>query len=381
MLNHTVKFGFNNNYVQFDQPFFNNQRGTYRFLGRRTGAPIADLQLGWIQNVNRQLGFNRNYWRQHAMGLFINDDWKVTRDLTMNLGMRWEVNRAPADKYDRLGVYDVTSRKLILASDENVPGNYQELLDRTGLADVITTAAAAGRPRSVIQTDWNNFSPRLGIAYRLTDNTVIRTGYGIFLAGDILNNLRNNPSNQFPFAVVQNFVGVAGRPNLVSLQSPFPDARERLAGTTTVRGYDLNPSTGYLQSWNFTVERALFGSTTLEMDYRGSKGTHLIRRYDFNQPYPVHPRGDDGDLLPERGVRGRGRHRQQPRRRLELPAEPCCALFFAIDPLGPSAGAIGVLPHPLAVHLTIHVWPLGNIAGREAVNPVAVALAVEVRPL
>ena len=285
VLNHTVKFGFNNNYVQFNQPFFNNQRGTYRFLGRRTGAPIADLQLGWIHNVNRQLGFNRNYWRQHAMGLFINDDWKVTRNLTMNLGMRWEVNRAPADKYDRLGVYDVTSQKLILASDENVPGNYQELLDRTGLADVITTATAAGRPRSVIQTDWNNFSPRLGIAYRLTDSTVIRTGYGIFLAGDILNNLRNNLSNQFPFAVVQNFVGVAGRPNLVSLQSPFPDARERLAGTTTVRGYDLNPSTGYLQSWNFTVERALFGSTTLEMDYRGSKGTHLIRRYDFNQPY------------------------------------------------------------------------------------------------
>ena len=150
---------------------------------------------------------------------------------------------------------------------------------------MIITAAAAGRPRSVIQTDWNNFSPRLGIAYRLTDSTVIRTGYGVFLAGDILNNLRNNLSNQFPFAVVQNFVGVAGRPDLVSLQSPFPDARERLAGTTTVRGYDLNPSTGYLQSWNFTVERALFGSTTLEMDYRGSKGTHLIRRYDFNQPY------------------------------------------------------------------------------------------------
>ena len=148
VLNHTVKFGFNNNYVQFNQPFFNNQRGTYRFLGRRTGAPIADLQLGWIHNVNRQLGFNRNYWRQHAMGLFINDDWKVTRNLTMNLGMRWEVNRAPADKYDRPGVYDVTSRKLILASDENVPGNYQELLDRTGLAGVITTAAAAGRARS-----------------------------------------------------------------------------------------------------------------------------------------------------------------------------------------------------------------------------------------
>lgn len=282
---HTIKFGFNNNFVQFNQPFFNNQRGTYRFLGRRTGAPIADLQLGWIHNVNRQLGFNRNYWRQHAMGTFINDDWKVSRNLTLNLGMRWEVNRAPADKYDRLAVYDTSSQKLILASDENAPANYQELLERTGLSSVITTASQAGRPRSVVSTDWNNFSPRMGFAYRATNSTVIRGGYGIFLAGDILNNLRNNLSNQFPFAVVQNFVGVAARPNEVSLQTPFPDSRERLAGTTTVRGYDLNPSTGYLQSWNFTVERALFGSTTLELDYRGSKGTHLIRRYDFNQPY------------------------------------------------------------------------------------------------
>ncbi len=282
---HTIKFGFNNNFVQFNQPFFNNQRGTYRFMGRRTGSPIADMQLGWIHNVNRQLGFNRNYWRQHAMGAFINDDWKATRNLTLNLGLRWEVNRAPSDKYDRLGVYDVHSEKLILASDQNAPSNYSDLLELTGLSDVITTASAAGRPRSVIKTDWNNFSPRLGFAYRLTDSTVLRGGYGVFLAGDILNNLRNNLSNQFPFAVVQNFVGLNGRPNTVSLQNPFPDARARLAGTTSVRGYDIDPSTGYLQSWNFTIERALFGDTTIEMDYRGSKGTHLIRRYDYNQPY------------------------------------------------------------------------------------------------
>ncbi len=282
---HTVKFGFNSNYVQFNQPFFNNQRGTYRFRGRRTGSPIADLQLGWLHNVNRQLGFNRNYWRQHAMGAFINDDWKATRNLTVNLGLRWGVNRSPADKYDRLGVYDTHSRKLILGSDENVPSNYQELLADTGLASVITTAQAAGRPRSVIGTDWNNFSPRIGFAYRVTDSTVLRGGYGVFLAGDILNNLRNNLSNQFPFAVVQNFPGVNARPNEVSLQNPFPTTRERLAGTTSVRGYDLNPSTGYLQSWNFTIERAIFENTTIEMDYRGSKGTHLIRRYDFNQPY------------------------------------------------------------------------------------------------
>ena len=180
------------------------------------------------------------------MSAFINDDWKATRNLIPNLGMRWEVNRAPAGKYDPLGVCDTHSRK-------------------------------------VIQTDWNSFPPRVGFACRVTDSTVVRGGYGIFVAGDILNNLRNNLSNQFPFAVVQNFPGVSARPHEVSLQNPFPTTGERLAGTTSVRGYDLNPSAGSLQSWNSTIERALFGITSIEMDYRGSKGTHLIRRYDFNQ--------------------------------------------------------------------------------------------------
>ena len=136
----------------------------------------------------------------------------------------------------------------------------------------------------MIQTDWNNFSPRVGFACRVTDSTVVRGGYGIFVAGDSLNNLRNNLSNQFPCAVVQNFPGVSARPHEVSLQNPFPTTGERLAGTTSVRGYDLIPSAGCLQSWNSTIGRALFGNTSIEMDYRGSKGTHLIRRYDFNQP-------------------------------------------------------------------------------------------------
>ena len=282
---HNIKFGFNSNFVQFNQPYFNNQRGQYRTRGRRTGNALADLQLGWLHVTTRQLGFNRNYWRQHALGAFINDDWKATRKLTLNLGMRWEVNRAPWDKYDKLGSYDTDRLNLVIASDRNVPANYDELLDRTGLGDVVVTADSLGLSRSVIKTDWINFSPRMGFAYRATDKTVIRGGYGLFLAGDILNNLRNNLSNQFPFAILQTFTGQNNNPSRVSFQTPFPTARETFTGSTTANGFTMEPQQAYLQSWNFTVERQLFGGTALEMDYRGSKGTHLQRRYDFNQPF------------------------------------------------------------------------------------------------
>ena len=282
---HNVKFGFNSNFVQFNQPYYNNQRGTYRTRGRRTGNALADMQLGWLHVANRQMGFNRNYWRQHALGSFVNDDWKATRKLTLNLGFRWEVNRAPWDKYDRLGVYDTERLKLVIASDENTPANYQDLLDRAGVREAVTTADALGLSRSVVKTDWMNLSPRMGFAYRATDKTVIRGGYGIFLAGDILNNLRNNLSNQFPFAINQTFTGQNNNPSLVSYATPFPNSREVFTGSTTANGFTMEPKQAYLQSWNFTVERQLFGGTALEMDYRGSKGTHLQRRYDFNQPY------------------------------------------------------------------------------------------------
>ncbi|MBI1354924.1 MAG: TonB-dependent receptor plug domain-containing protein [Acidobacteria bacterium] len=282
---HNIKFGFNSNFVQFNQPYYNNQRGTYRTRGRRTGNALADLQLGWLHVANRQMGFNRNYWRQHALGAFFNDDWKATRKLTLNLGMRWEVNRAPWDKYDRLGVYDTDRLKLVIADDANTPANYQELLDRAGVRDVVATAPELGLSRSVVKTDWINFTPRVGFAYRLTDKSVVRGGYGIFLAGDILNNLRNNLSNQFPFAINQTFTGQNNNPSLVSYSNPFPDSKEVFTGSTTANGFTMEPNQAYLQSWNMTFERQLFGGTAIEVDYRGSKGTFLQRRYDFNQPF------------------------------------------------------------------------------------------------
>jgi hypothetical protein len=282
---HNVKWGYNNNLVHMNQPYLNNQRGTFRFVGNRTGHPIADMMLGWLNNVTRQAGFNRNYWRQNAIGVFVNDDWKATRKLTLNLGLRWEVNRAPWDKYNRMGSYDTNIRKLVIADDANAPNNYQELLDRTSLRGVVVTAREVGRGRSVVSTDWINFSPRVGFAYRLSEKSVFRGGYGIFLSGDILNNLRNNLSNQFPFAINQNFTGLNNNPTLVSLQTPFPSTRETLTGTTTANGFTMDPAQSYLQSWNLTIERELFAETAIEMDYRGSKGTHLQRLYDFNQPF------------------------------------------------------------------------------------------------
>ena len=282
--NHTIKYGFNYNYVTYQRPGVNNARGDYRFRGQRTGSSIGDMYLGWLHNTNIRKGINNPDWRQIAMGAFFNDDWKVTPRLTMNLGVRWEVNRMPWDVNDRMASYVPEFNKVVLSSDRNLPANFAQITADYDLTGQFLTAEEVGFPRSVIETDWNNFTPRLGFAYRLNNKTVIRSGYGLFVAGTILNPFRNDLGNVFPFTIQTNYPGQNNRPNLISLQNPTDEARLRVSGTASASGITQNPQQAYLQSWNFTIERELPGGTSIEMDYRGSKGTHLIRRYDLNQP-------------------------------------------------------------------------------------------------
>ncbi len=302
--NHTIKYGFNNNFVIYERPGVNNARGVYRFRGFRTGgcnsqtcanfgSPIADMFLGWLHNINVREGINAPQWRQNAMGAFFNDDWKVSPRLTMNLGVRWEVNQMPWDVNDKMGSFVPEFNKIVLASARNLPSNFDQLLGDYNLEDRFLTAAAVGFPRSVIQTDWNNITPRLGIAYRVTDKLVVRTGYGLYVAGTILNPFRNNLGNIFPYTVNTNYVArnaTPARPPEVLLNDPLGTlGRDATIGggwlgdRPTASGFTRKPSQAYLQSWNFTIERQLPGGTGIEIDYRGSKGTHLIRRYDYNQ--------------------------------------------------------------------------------------------------
>jgi len=283
---HTLKAGGDIDRVRFNQPFHTNIRGVYNFSGVRSGESIADALLGWLNNAQRLAGTNRNYWRQNFFGAFLNDDWKVSRTLTVNLGIRYEVTAAPRDRYDRLGNFVIGLDKLVISDSRTVPG-YTGLIQAAGLAGKVVTAAEAGLPRAAQYTDFTNFGPRAGFAWRSfgSDEIVLRGGYGIFYGGELLNNLRNDLSNNFPFAIREQFSGVNNDPNLVSLQSPFPVNRTTFQSILNVFGYELRPRTSYLQSWNLTIEREIGKGVALETGYVGSKGTHLVRRYDYNQPF------------------------------------------------------------------------------------------------
>lgn len=89
----------------------------------------------------------------------------------------------------------------------------------------------------------------------------------------------------FPTVTVQSFQRNNKDPMKLTLSNPFPDALAKLDGVNNAAGYELHPPAQYLQSWNLTVEHEVLSSVALELAYVGSKGTHLGRKYNYNQPY------------------------------------------------------------------------------------------------
>jgi hypothetical protein len=290
---HVIKFGVDIARNQFNQPFFNNTRGTMTANGIWTGNgtatngdAVADLELGLLNTSTITQQTTRNYMRSTNYGWFFNDDWKVTHSLTLNLGMRYEIDTPPGDKYNREANFIPALDKIIVSSDKNVP-NLSQMVQDAGLTGRVGLAKDYGLPSTLVYTNYKNFAPRFGFAWRPfhNDRTVLRGGYGIFYSGNLLNDVRLGLETAFPFSNNLTFNRVAANPTGFTLTNPWPAALAKLGGTQTSTGFQLHAPTGYLQSYNLTVERDIGRGAVLEVGYVGSKGTHLGRQYDINLPF------------------------------------------------------------------------------------------------
>lgn len=283
---HTIKAGFDVQRIRFNQPYVNNQRGTYDFQGRWTGHPIADMLLGLLHQTTRTVGINRNYARATNYGAFFNDDLKLTRNLTLNLGLRYELNMPMYDRYGRWANFVPELGKIVIADDRTVP-NLQDLIEYAGMQGRVSLARELNYPKSLVYPDYTNFAPRFGLAWRPfgSQRMAVRTGYGIFYSGEIMNPVRNNLANVFPFAIRQTFSRKSNDPTALTLDRPFPEERAKLTGVNNANGFEVRAPSAYLQVWNFTIERELWKQSALTLGYSGSKGTHLGRRYDINRPF------------------------------------------------------------------------------------------------
>lgn len=192
---HTMKWGADIRRFLFNSFFTSFGRGAFRFDGRYTGNAAADMLLGLAFQGDRNLGEPFHNAMSFSSDYYFHDDWKVSPKLTLNLGLRYELNLPPTERVDKMASFDPNTRTIKVAG-----GREAFINPATGLLEIRPRADVGHR---MWATDWNNFAPRIGIAWRPFGGTrtVIRAGFGTFYNLQILGNgitplSRNSPFRQ-----------------------------------------------------------------------------------------------------------------------------------------------------------------------------------------
>ena len=286
---HTFKFGGDFLHYQYFNHDYADLRGRLTFLGRFTSDPVADFVLGYAQTSRRLAQVGTEYLLVSNYSAFLQDDFKITPRLTINAGLRYELMKQPAEKYDARSAFVPELGKIVLAGRGILSQSaFNAALQSTGLSQ-FAMASDVGLPRTIVKTNYRDFAPRFGFAWRPFGDTktVLRGGYGIFFGTDSLYRY-DGFSDTFPFLNTLTFNASPANPLALTVSNPFPDALAKTAGVATTSALPPNNPTQYLQTWNLTVEHDLGRGTVLELGYSASKGTHLPRAYNLNQQ-PIYP--------------------------------------------------------------------------------------------
>jgi hypothetical protein len=212
--------------------------------------------------------------------LFLQDTFKVTSSLTLNLGVRWEYETPRRDRYDNLTNFDFQASPPLQAPGLNLRGG-------------LTFVGVGGLSRYNAEPDRNNFAPRVGIAYRVTPKTVIRTGGGLFYSSSTG---IGTGSAAFGISGFQTSTSVVtsldGVTPIVSWSNPYPQGLNQPSGSSlglaTLLGQDVSffnrgNRQPYSGQWNFNIQRELPYSTVFEVGYAGSRGVRFPQTRQYNQ--------------------------------------------------------------------------------------------------
>lgn len=261
---HSLKFG-----VDLRAPIRNiyldvpGMRGSYNFNGGRTGIGMADFLLGYPSQAQLTNPAVVDF-RMKMISGFVQDDWKLTPKLTVNLGVRYDYATWPYEGADRLTNLDPQTKLRF-------------------------TPANSSFGRGLVKPDKNNFAPRVGLAYQLTPDTVVRAGYGRFFMLFERAGSEDQLSLNLPW-LVNNVVTAPNNnstANNIRLRTGFNlSLNPANVDPITVRLRAVNPESQNpnIDQWNLGIQRLLPGDMVLTLDYVGTKGTHLSTLSNLNQP-------------------------------------------------------------------------------------------------
>jgi hypothetical protein len=262
---HNIRLGGELRRVQQNTETDPNADGTFSFTGYSTsnfnngfplpgtGFDFADFLLGLPQTTSVRYGVASNYLRTWVTTSFIQDDWRVGNHWTVNGGLRYEFFQPFNEKF----------------------GHLSDLAFGPGFSspEVVTGLEPGSLPGSLIHSDWHNFSPRLGIAYRpwIQHHLVMRSGYGVFYDGSIYSRMVGNMVDQPPVAQASTLT--TNPEQLLTLENGFPALSPNTIHNTYAA--DSNFRRPYAQSWNFSLEDEIVRNVVLSVQYIGTKGTKL----------------------------------------------------------------------------------------------------------
>jgi hypothetical protein len=261
---HTLKFG--GQFLRYNQRRFyagnNGVLGFITFNGAFSGFAFSDFLLDLASSKGRGGGDPEDPWThlQNRWSVFAQDDFKIRRNVTLNLGLRWAYTSPLVEADNRQSNFDLTTGQQIFAQD----GGLEE--------------------RALYEPYYKGFEPRLGAAWTATDRLVVRGGYGItqFMEGTGANlRLPLNPPFFFESAVNYDTTTGPG-----TIRTGFA---ELIPGTTpsgNVRAYDPNLRPQFSQQWNGFVEYRLTSAMSAQVGYVGHHADHLVTPVEGNQALP-----------------------------------------------------------------------------------------------
>lgn len=261
--NHQIKYG-----ADFRRYLFNAFTGgastfVFNSVNRpgHTGFAFADFLLGLPDQTTIGRGDPQGHPRKFEMAYYLQDDWKVSPNLTLNLGIRYEFYKRVTEEGNRMSSWDPKTNKVIIAGQD-------------------------GEGSSLVSGDHNNFAPRVGFAYRPFggSSTVIKGGAGLFYDNDERHNF--GLINNYPRFSNQTFDDSL-YPLTFTPEGAFPDAAARVSNVITIQAYDRNFRDTYSLQYNFGIQREVASGLLVDVSYVGSRTNRLIRGRDINQPMLV----------------------------------------------------------------------------------------------
>ncbi len=272
---HTLRWGGDFRRIQLNTHSDNNARGSFTFTGVNTaemvngralpgtGDDFADFLLGLPQLTSVQFGDNNYHFRGNSWDLFVQDDWRMRGNLTLNFGLRYEYFSPFTETNNQIANLDLAPNLLACAA-----------LQANCVARVLPGQSGPFGgvfPATLLHPDRNNFAPRLGIAWKALANTVVRAGYGINYNTSAYSDIAQQLAFQPPFSLSSTNIASPLLP--LTLQNGFPAPPPQTI--TNTYAVDPNYRLGYVQIWNLDVQQELTPTVVMNVDYTGTKGTRL----------------------------------------------------------------------------------------------------------